>query len=91
MKKTDWQKIIKTSADPARVKDFLNSAKEIGAGSQLEKFSTDSARILAPLVSGSQYLGEVYRQTQVSFPYLILKNFNVHAVRRVFGVMLKSF
>ncbi|HTR40881.1 MAG TPA: hypothetical protein VMH87_04640, partial [Pseudomonadales bacterium] len=59
MKKTDWQKLIKASADPARVKNFLNSAEEIGAQSQLDKFSQDSARILVALVSGSQYLGEV--------------------------------
>jgi glutamate-ammonia-ligase adenylyltransferase len=59
MKRTDWQKIIKASADPARVKNFLNSAKEIGARSQLNKFSSDSARVLAAVSSGSQYLGEL--------------------------------
>ena len=57
MKKTDWQKIIKASADPIRVRDFLNSSIEAGAQAQLEKFSADSARALAALVSGSQFLG----------------------------------
>ena len=59
MKKTDWQKIIKTSADPVRVKTFLNSSAEGGARSQFDKLSVESARVLAALVSGSQYLGEV--------------------------------
>jgi glutamate-ammonia-ligase adenylyltransferase len=59
MKKKDWQKIIKTSADPARVKNFLNSSAETGACTQLEKFSADSACVLAALVSGSQFLGEL--------------------------------
>ncbi len=58
MKKTDWQKIIKASAAPARFKNFLNSASDIGARSQLDKFPADSARVLAALISGSQYLGE---------------------------------
>jgi [glutamine synthetase] adenylyltransferase / [glutamine synthetase]-adenylyl-L-tyrosine phosphorylase len=59
MKKTDWQKIVKTSADPARVRSFLNSSAESGACSQLDKCTIDSARILATVVSGSQYFGEL--------------------------------
>jgi glutamate-ammonia-ligase adenylyltransferase len=59
MTKTDWQKIIKASADPARVRNFLNSSAETRAGSQLDKFPVDSKRALAALVSGSQYLGEL--------------------------------
>ncbi|HUE36192.1 MAG TPA: bifunctional [glutamate--ammonia ligase]-adenylyl-L-tyrosine phosphorylase/[glutamate--ammonia-ligase] adenylyltransferase, partial [Candidatus Acidoferrum sp.] len=59
MKKTDWQKIIKASADPARVKTFLSSFKEMGARPQLDKFSPESAQALAAVVSGSQYLGEL--------------------------------
>lgn len=59
MKKTDWQKIIKASADPVRVRDFLNSAAETGLRKPLGKFSKDSARALAALVSGSQFLGEL--------------------------------
>ncbi len=58
MKKTDWQKIIKASADPVRVKDFVNSFAETGQDSPLNKTSSDSARVLAALVSGSQFLGE---------------------------------
>ena len=59
MKKTDWQKIIKTSADPARVKNFLNSSAETGALAQLEKLSPASARVFGALVSGSQFLSEL--------------------------------
>jgi len=59
MKKTDWQKIIKASADPARVQDFLNSTGEAGSRSQLDKLSADSARVLAALLSGSQFLAEL--------------------------------
>jgi [glutamine synthetase] adenylyltransferase / [glutamine synthetase]-adenylyl-L-tyrosine phosphorylase len=59
MKKTDWQKIIKASADPARIRDFLNSTGETGSRSQLDKLSADSARVLAALLSGSQFLAEL--------------------------------
>jgi glutamate-ammonia-ligase adenylyltransferase len=58
MKKTDWQKIIKASADPDRVRDFLNSAAENGSRSQLDKLTTDSACVLAALLAGSQFLSE---------------------------------
>jgi glutamate-ammonia-ligase adenylyltransferase len=59
MKKTDWQKIIKASADPVRVKDFFNSSTEGGTRPQIEKFPEGSARALAALVSGSQFLGQL--------------------------------
>jgi glutamate-ammonia-ligase adenylyltransferase len=59
MKKTDWQKIVEASPDPARVRSFLNSFAETGARSQLDKFSIESARVLTALVSGSQYFGEI--------------------------------
>ena len=58
MKKTDWQKIIKASADPVRVRDFFNSSTEAGARVRIENFPEDSARALAALTSGSQFLGE---------------------------------
>lgn len=58
MKKTNWPKIIKASADPARVEYFVSSCRESGASSALEKLSPDVAPILAALVSGSQYLSE---------------------------------
>ena len=58
MKKTDWEKIIKSSPEPARVRDFLKSFAEAGAHSPLDNLSTDSARVLAALLSGSQFLGE---------------------------------
>jgi glutamate-ammonia-ligase adenylyltransferase len=59
MKKTDWSKIIKTSADPVRIRDFLNLSTEAGMRPRLEKFPDESARALAALVSGSQFLGEL--------------------------------
>ena len=58
-KKTDWQKIVKASVDPARVKDFLGSIAEIGWRKQLDEFSCDSARTLAATVSGSEFLGKL--------------------------------
>ena len=59
MKKTDWQKIVKASADPARVRNFLDSSAETGARSQLAKLTSNSARVLTALLSGSQFLGEL--------------------------------
>jgi glutamate-ammonia-ligase adenylyltransferase len=59
MKKTDWQKIIKASAEPGRARNFLTSASDAVARPQLDRFSTDSAKALAALISGSEYLGEV--------------------------------
>jgi glutamate-ammonia-ligase adenylyltransferase len=59
MKKTDWQKIIKASADPVRIRDFFNSSTEAGTRGLLEKFPQDSAQALAALVAGSQFLGEL--------------------------------
>lgn len=59
MKKTDWQHIVKASADPARAGDYLNSCAEAATRSQLHKLSADSARVLAAVLSGSQFLGEL--------------------------------
>lgn len=58
MKKTDWKKITEIAADPHRVKQFLHSLEEQGSGTALDQLSADSARILAALVSGSQFLAE---------------------------------
>lgn len=59
MKKTAWEKIAKTSADPARVQHFLKSVAAPREQSWLADCSTDSARILATVVSGSKYLSEL--------------------------------
>jgi glutamate-ammonia-ligase adenylyltransferase len=59
MKKSDWQKLAGTSADPARAKHFLDLLAAAGAGPQLEKFSTDQVRVVAALLSGSQALGNL--------------------------------
>ncbi|HTV41122.1 MAG TPA: bifunctional [glutamate--ammonia ligase]-adenylyl-L-tyrosine phosphorylase/[glutamate--ammonia-ligase] adenylyltransferase [Candidatus Sulfotelmatobacter sp.] len=58
MQKTAWEKVIKASADPVRVQDFLKSLPAPGERSQLADYSMDSARVLAALVSGSQFLAE---------------------------------
>jgi [glutamine synthetase] adenylyltransferase / [glutamine synthetase]-adenylyl-L-tyrosine phosphorylase len=63
MKKTDWQKIAKASADPARVQYFIDSLAEAGEYSRLEKFPTASAPVLAAVLSGSQFLGELLAAT----------------------------
>ena len=39
MKESDWQKLAGTSADPARVRQFLDLLAAAGASPQLEKFS----------------------------------------------------
>jgi len=59
MKKTDWQKLAGTSADPARVKHFLDLLVATGAGPQLEKISADQIRVVVVLLSGSQALGNL--------------------------------
>jgi glutamate-ammonia-ligase adenylyltransferase len=59
MKKSDWQKLAGTSADPARVKHFLDLLAAAGAGPQLEKFSADQIRVVVALLSGSQALGNL--------------------------------
>ena len=59
MKKSDWQKLAGTSADPARVKHFLDLLAATGAGPQLEKFSADRIRVVVALLSGSSVLGNL--------------------------------
>jgi glutamate-ammonia-ligase adenylyltransferase len=59
MKTTAWEKIVKASADPARVQTFLDSVVAPREQSWLNGCSTDSARILATVVSGSQFFAEL--------------------------------
>ena len=59
MKKSDWQKLAGTSAEPARVKHFLDLLAATGAGPQLEKFSADRIRVVVALLSGSSVLGNL--------------------------------
>ena len=59
MKKSNWQKLAGTSADPARVKHFLDLLVATGAGPQLEKISADQIRVVVVLLSGSQALGNL--------------------------------
>jgi glutamate-ammonia-ligase adenylyltransferase len=59
MKKSDWQKLTGTSADPARVKHFLDLLAATGAGPQLEKFSADQICVVVALLSGSPALGNL--------------------------------
>jgi glutamate-ammonia-ligase adenylyltransferase len=59
MKKSDWQKLAGTSADPARVKHFLDLLAATEAGPQLEKYSADQIRVVVALLSGSQALGNL--------------------------------
>ena len=61
MLKTAWEKIVKTSADPVRVQNFLKSIAAPRGRSGLANRSADSARVLAALVSGSEFLGELVR------------------------------
>ncbi len=59
MKKSDWQKPAGTSADPARVRHFLDLLAATDAAARLEKFSADRIRIVVALLSGSQALGNL--------------------------------
>jgi glutamate-ammonia-ligase adenylyltransferase len=59
MKKSDWQKLAGTSADPARVKHFLDLLAATGAGPQLEKYSAGQIRVVVALLSGSPALGNL--------------------------------
>jgi glutamate-ammonia-ligase adenylyltransferase len=59
MKKPDWQKLAGTSADPARVKHFLDLLAATGAGPRLEKFSAGQIRVVVALLSGSSALGNL--------------------------------
>src|SRR5208282_2198590 len=59
MKKSDWQKLAGASADPVRVKHFLDLLAATGAGPQLEKFPADRIRVVVALLSGSQALGNL--------------------------------
>ena len=59
MKKSDWKKLAGPSADPARVKHFLDLLAATGAGPQLEKFSAGQIRGVVALLSGSSALGNL--------------------------------
>jgi hypothetical protein len=59
MKKSDWQKLAGTSADPARVKHFLDLLAATDAGPQLEKNSAEQLRVVVALLSGSEALGNL--------------------------------
>ncbi len=59
MKESDWQKLAGKSADPARVRHFLDLLAAAGAGPRLEKFSPDQIRAVVALLSGSQALGNL--------------------------------
>src|ERR1700744_3740756 len=89
MKKTDWQKIAKASADSARVQYFINSLAEGEAQPQLEKFPAASAPVLAAVLSGSQFLGELL----VATPALLSIFEHLEHPRRVEGIRreIKSF
>src|SRR5258708_3300771 len=59
MKNPVWAKLIKQSADPGRVKQFLELLKASDAGRALERCSAEQARIITALLSGSQHLGDL--------------------------------
>ena len=59
MKQSDWQKLAEASADPARVRHFLDLLAAAGAGPQLEKLLRGFTRALVALLSGSQVLGNL--------------------------------
>ena len=59
MKKPAWQKWAADSADPARVRHFLELLAEAGAGSRLEQLPENSRSALVALLGGSAALGNL--------------------------------
>ena len=57
MKKPDWQKLAAASADPARVRHFLDLL--VTAGVRLKPLPTESLRALTAVLAGSPALGNV--------------------------------
>lgn len=83
MKKTAWEKIVNSSADPARVRTFLKSAAP-RIRSWLADCTADSARVLAALLSGSKFSGELLHSNP---DFLSLLDFeHLHFPRRVDGL-----
>jgi [glutamine synthetase] adenylyltransferase / [glutamine synthetase]-adenylyl-L-tyrosine phosphorylase len=56
MTRANWNKAIKSCADPARAQHFLKLLSETNARTALEKASSERCAILAALFSGSQAL-----------------------------------
>ncbi|HMP83391.1 MAG TPA: bifunctional [glutamate--ammonia ligase]-adenylyl-L-tyrosine phosphorylase/[glutamate--ammonia-ligase] adenylyltransferase [Verrucomicrobiota bacterium] len=56
MKKSPWPNAIQSSADPGRVRHFLELLKTTNAASCLKHCDAEQARILAALFAGSQAL-----------------------------------
>src|SRR5690349_10201941 len=54
MKNTVWSKVVRSSADPKRVKHFLELLAANAAKGTLEHFSPEQAQVLSALLSGSQ-------------------------------------
>jgi len=57
MKNSAWNKAVKSSADPDRVRRFLDLLEATSGAKLLEKASEEQARILTALLSGSSALG----------------------------------
>ncbi len=70
MKKTAWEKIIKDSAEPLRVRNFLKSVATPREQTWLDNCSADSARVLTAVLSGSQFLGELLQSSPDLFSLL---------------------
>lgn len=61
MKNPASDKIAKESADPSRVQSFLTAAAAAPERSWLAECTVDSARVLAAVLSGSQFLTELIK------------------------------
>src|ERR1035441_1402570 len=59
MKNPAWTNAMKACADPRRARHFLELLTATNAGSALQGFSTEQARILAAFFSGSQALSNL--------------------------------
>ena len=59
MKNPVWAKVIMSCADPQRATRFLELLAETDARATLEKSSEEQARVLAAVLGGSQFLGDL--------------------------------
>jgi glutamate-ammonia-ligase adenylyltransferase len=59
MKKSDWQKLAKTAADPVRAQRGLEALAATEAGPQLGKYSAAQMRVLVAVLGGSQALSHL--------------------------------
>jgi [glutamine synthetase] adenylyltransferase / [glutamine synthetase]-adenylyl-L-tyrosine phosphorylase len=59
MQKRTWEKAFESAPDPQRARRYQEQLQSTAAGSMLKKASSEQARILVSLLSGSQFLSDL--------------------------------